>query len=328
MSAAPSSSSSSSASSITRVKMSSSFQQARLAEQLRLSKQPRAQSVDIATDSPNSQEEATTLPTSAIDAISSNVDSSSSEAPADEARDILAFENEILGPDVLQFSPMMTYEKYLTMQEKRVKISIRYSAEAGLRPFYLTVANQIKSTHPDVLLEKRILPPVGSDAGGEEAIFEVVVDGKTIIGKKKTKMLKVSSRSTSGSGGEDGKGEVHAKDKGGGSNTKPGSGETNAPDIAEGRSIFVSMEKLDQELTKARKRRRPNTMYKSKEDALRGAVTTTSGVDGGMTGEQVGTVLEGGGQRESAANAVQSTGMKEAVMRLERLKAMSSRSKI
>ena len=128
-------------------------------------------------------------------------------------------------------------------QEKRVKVTIRYSAEAGLRPFYLTVANKIKSTYPDVLLEKRILPPVGSDAGGEDAIFEVVVDGKTVVGKKKTKMLKVTSRSSrKNDGDDDNKGD---NGKGEESNAKSGSGDTNTPNIGEGRSIFVSMEKLE-----------------------------------------------------------------------------------
>ena len=184
-------------------------------------------------------------------------------------------------------------------QEKRIKVTIRYSAEAGLRPFYLTVAHQIKSAYPDVLLEKRILPPVGSsDAGGDEVIFEVDVDGKAVVGKKKTKMLMVSSRD--GKKGKNGR-------KGEGSKA---SSDTNAPDIAGGRAIFVSMEKLDHELSKARKRRRPNTTYKSKEDALRGAMASGAGGDA--------TIL-------TAPTAAD--GMTEAVLRLDKLKAMS-RTKI
>ncbi|KAL7466340.1 hypothetical protein ACHAXS_006656 [Conticribra weissflogii] len=206
-----------------------------------------------------------------------------------------------VGPDGIPESPMMTYEKYLTMQEKRVKVTIRYSANAGLRPFYLTVANQIKSTHPDVLLEKRILPPIGSDAGGDGAIFEVVVDGKTVIGKKKTKLLKVRSSSSSrSSSGDDSKDE--GKSDGGSNGGKGGNGEVNPPDIAGGRSIFVSMEKLDQELSKARKKRRPNTAYERKSDAVR--------------------VLRG-----VASGVAESSGMSDAVMRLERLKAISNSRK-
>lgn len=207
------------------------------------------------------------------------------------------------------------------LQEKRVKVTIRYSAEAGLRPFYLTVASQIKSTHPDVLLEKRLLPPLGSKHGADDAIFEVVVDGKTIIGKKKTKMLKVTStRSPRMSGGDDDGGEG---DDGDGEKKSKGSGggEANTPDIAGGRSIFVSMEKLEQELTKARKRRRPNTMYKSKEIAtgnvMGGDVTSAVNYDG------VGDVNDKGSNNAMAL----STGLTEAVIRLEKLKAMSSRIK-
>jgi len=178
-----------------------------------------------------------------------------------------------------------------------VKVTIRYSAEAGLRPFYLTVANQIKATHPDVSLERRILPPAGSDA----AIFEIVVDGKTVIGKKKTKMLKVTSRVSRKSDDDDDNKEGDAKAEGKKiSAKKSGSDELDTPDIAGGRSVFVSMEKLDQELSKARKRRRPNTVYKSK-----GVATGTGSSD----------AIEGSHKYSSE--------MAEAVIRLERLKAMS-----
>ena len=164
------------------------------------------------------------------------------------------------------------------------------------------MAHQIKSAYPDVLLEKRILPPVGSsDAGGDEVIFEVDVDGKAVVGKKKTKMLMVSSR--------DGKKGKNVN-KGEGSKDSKASSDTNAPDIAGGRAIFVSMEKLDHELSKARKKRRPNTTYKSKEDALRGAMASGAGGDA--------TIL-------TAPTAAD--GMTEAVLRLDKLKAMS-RTKI
>jgi hypothetical protein len=181
-------------------------------------------------------------------------------------------------------------------QEKRVRVSIRYSADAGLRPFYLTVASRIKSAHPDVILEKRILPnPAGSDS--TESIFEVQVDGKTVIGKKKIKMLKVrTSGSSSSPRNEDGDDDKNAKDKNEGTDS----------DIAGGKSIFVSMEKLEQELNKARKKRRPSTMYKSKELLRNGVEDSIAGV-GGVGGE--GPV----------------SGTSEAVLRLEKLKAMSSR---
>ena len=173
-----------------------------------------------------------------------------------------------------------------------MKVTIRYSADAGLRPFYLTLANKIKSAHPDVLLEKRILPTMNSDAG--ELTFELVVDGKVVIDKKKTRLLKVASTSRSTSAGGD---ENKSEDQN--ESNQSGDGE---PNIAGGRSIFVSMEKIEQEITKARKRRRPSTVYKSKEDALRNT-------------------------RRPEKGKLQSPGISDAVLRLERLKAMSSARK-
>ena len=228
-------------------------------------------------------------------------------------------------------------------QEKRVKVTVRYSAEAGLRPFYLTVANRVKSAHPDVLLEKRILPRAGSEGGGE-AVFEVIVDGKTVIGKKKTRILKVSSRAGSssrssapgdedddgGGGGGGGGGKGGGKKDGGkrrGDAGKSGGyhgGGRAPPDVAAGgRTIFVSMEKLDLELDKARKKRRPSTTYKTKEDALRGAAAGATMVDA------TATAMLGAGEDVDAAMRMAAEGeMAEAVIRLERLKAMSTRSKI
>jgi len=318
--------------------MSSSFQQARLAEQLRLSTKQRqfAQSEDIAVS--QTKEEENTM-ASAQDRITFST--------PEEARELLELEKQDSLDDYN--APMMTYQKYLTMQvcciycimfcyfnisilcpcngyyftylynltfhnidinyvqEKRVKVTIRYSAESGLRPFYLTVANQIKTIHPDVLLEKRILPPNTGD--GEDAVFEVLIDGKVVIGKKKTRKLMVSSRSDGSGGDNDGKGDDSKSEEKKSSDT---------PDIAGGRSIFVSMELIDHQLSKARKRRRPNTMYK---DALRGAIPSSS------TSENVGA-LGGNGADGSSQDMynLPPSAMTEAVMRLEKLKALSTRS--
>lgn len=269
----------------------SSFQEARLAEQLRFRISQGKQQEELAA-----------------------------AAAAEEARTLLAleelsYEQQLLADDEGKFmpeAPMMTYQKYLTMQEKRVKVTIRYSASSGLRPFYLTVADKIKSYHPDVLLERRVVPKVGSDAG-EGLIFEVLVDGKVIVGKKKTMILKVRTSSSSSSAN---------KDKGDDEETRREnqSGEVN---FAGGRSIFISMEKLEQELVKARKKRRPSTMYKNKEDALRD--TSSSGgsdnigavaaVNGGLEGNQQQLEIDQRGQA-----------MTDAIMRLEKLKAMSANS--
>ena len=108
----------------------SSFQEARLAEQLRFRISQGKQREELAA-----------------------------AAAAEEARTLLALEElsyEQLTDEEGKFmpeaqfmpeAPMMTYQKYLTMQEKRVKVTIRYSASAGLRPFYLTVADKVKSYH-------------------------------------------------------------------------------------------------------------------------------------------------------------------------------------
>ena len=79
------------------------------------------------------------------------------------------------------------------------------------------------------------------------------------------------------------------------------------------------MELIDHQLSKARKRRRPNTMYKSKEDALRGVPSSTS--------ENVGAL--GGSGTEGSSQDIYNlppSAMTEAVMRLEKLKALSTRS--
>ena len=96
-------------SSVHVVKMSSSFQQARLEEQLRLSTKQRRQA--------QSEEETVSAETSSEDSVPIDSDSSLQPSDKEEAKDLLELENEILGPDGLpELAPMMTYQKYLTMQ--------------------------------------------------------------------------------------------------------------------------------------------------------------------------------------------------------------------
>eukprot|EP00574_Skeletonema_japonicum_P009087 CAMPEP_0201716264 /NCGR_PEP_ID=MMETSP0593-20130828/2282_1 /ASSEMBLY_ACC=CAM_ASM_000672 /TAXON_ID=267983 /ORGANISM="Skeletonema japonicum, Strain CCMP2506" /LENGTH=272 /DNA_ID=CAMNT_0048206025 /DNA_START=33 /DNA_END=851 /DNA_ORIENTATION=+ len=269
----------------------SSFQEARLAEQLRFRISQDKQREEIAA-----------------------------AAAAEEARTLLALEElsyeqltDVEGKFMPE-APMMTYQKYLTMQEKRVKVTIRYSASSGLRPFYLTVADKIKSYHPDVLLERRVVPKVGSDAGEQGAIFEVLVDGKVIVGKKKTMFLKVRTSSSSSSSNKD-KGDDEDKRR------ENQSGEVN---FAGGRSIFISMDRLEQELVKARKKRRPSTMYKNKEDALR---DTSGGSDNTAVAVNVVGGVEGNTDQQQLEIDQRGQAMTDAVMRLEKLKAMSATKK-
>lgn len=159
---------------------------------------------------------------------------------------------DLLVSQISPFSPPLTDDKFLTMQvginenkktwtkirhgahsvifyrfffffqSKRVPVGIRYSAEAGLRPHYLTVAKKIKEAFPDVVLDKVILPKVSI---GESDItvptFEVMVDGKVIVptlGRKERSL---------------------------------------------GNSIcvYVSMQELEHAISRARRRRRPSTVY-------------------------------------------------------------------
>jgi hypothetical protein len=84
-------------------------------------------------------------------------------------------------------APALSFRKFLTMQERRVVITIRYADNAGWKPYYLTATKKIKARHPDVLLERRVLPSSfqqqqGVDGAGE--VFEIAVDGKVIIGNQ------------------------------------------------------------------------------------------------------------------------------------------------
>ena len=135
------------------------------------------------------------------------------------------------------------------------------------------------------------------------------MDGKVIVGKKKTMFLKVRTSSSSGDKGDDE-----------GKRRENLSGEVN---FAGGRSISISMEKLEQELVKARKKRRPSTLYKNKEDALR----ATSG--GSDTINTIAVTVNGGveGNQQQLEIDQRGQAMTDAVMRLEKLKAMSATNK-
>jgi hypothetical protein len=126
-------------------------------------------------------------------------------------------------------SPQLSFNKFLTMQDKRVVVTIRYSGEAGLKPYFLTVAKKVKATHPDVIIDRRILPAIANEQG--EATFEILVDGKVVVGKGKPRKQKVAR-----------------------------------VDLSRARSVFVSMQELEGAITRARKRKRPSTSYGEEED--------------------------------------------------------------
>jgi len=101
-------------------------------------------------------------------------------------------------------------------------VTIRYSAGSGLKPYYLTVAKRVKDLYPDVLIEREKLDKGGIEDGG-------------------------------GSGGDDARGtfEVAVDGKLVVRNRKA------TPE----RSVFVSMGEVDTAILRARKRRRPSTVY-------------------------------------------------------------------
>jgi hypothetical protein len=137
----------------------------------------------------------------------------------------------------------------LVMQDKRVVVTIIYSGEAGLKPYFLTVAKKLKASFPDVIIERIILPAVDSDdqKGGESATFEVRVDGNVVVGKVKSRKQKVAR-----------------------------------VDMAHARSVFVSMQEVEYSISRARKRRRPASTYGvgaprvSRREMLRDNASTTS----------------------------------------------------
>lgn len=136
-------------------------------------------------------------------------------------------DNKDLFPD----APPLTYQKYLTMQEKRVVVSFRFTDVPYLRPYFLTFASRLKKKHSDIIIERNVLPLVESTT---QPIFEVLVDGKTVIG-----------------GGSNGR-ERHIL---GG-----------RVDVQNTQSVFVSMEHLGLAISKARKKRRPTSVYGEDDD--------------------------------------------------------------
>jgi hypothetical protein len=130
--------------------------------------------------------------------------------------------------EILPEAPPISYSKFLTMQEKRAVVTIRYSGDAGLKPYFLTMAKKLKASYPDVIIERRILPAVVDG----EATFEVLVDGKVVIGKSRTR--KAARGVEMQQGGR--------------------------------RSVFVSMEELDLAISRARRKHRPTTSYGDEDE--------------------------------------------------------------
>lgn len=114
----------------------------------------------------------------------------------------------------------------------------------------MTIAKNIKKNHPDVIIERIILPEV--EAFGDHSL-EVIVDEKIVIGKDRIKWQNVDrSSSTSGSMSSSDDSDMSGGNK-----------------LANGMSVFVSMSDINNAISKARKKRRPNTVYSYGEEQVR-----------------------------------------------------------
>ena len=129
-------------------------------------------------------------------------------------------------------APHLTFSKFLTMQEKRVVVTFRFTDVPYLRPYFLTFASKLKKRHSDIIIEKRALSVVDANA---QPNFEVIVDGKTVMG-------------------------------GGSSNSRERHVLGGRVDVQNTQSVYVSMEQISSAIAKARKKRRPTTLYGEDED--------------------------------------------------------------
>jgi len=130
-----------------------------------------------------------------------------------------------------------------------VPVTICYPEDSGLKPYYLTVAKRVKDQYPDVLIERIEL----SDNGAGDGAGDGSSDPSTGYSPGTFEVV------------VDGKIVVRSK------RTQTG-------------SIFVSMNEMDAAITRARKRRRPSTVYREH----RAAVTVGGGGGGNGGGDQDG----------------------------------------
>lgn len=80
-----------------------------------------------------------------------------------------------------RFAPPMTLEKHITMQQKRVRIYIRYSGgDRYAAKVFSRVKQLVGQRFPDVVVEKRIRNVRSSRDTG---IFEILVDDRLVYAK-------------------------------------------------------------------------------------------------------------------------------------------------
>ena len=142
-----------------------------------------------------------------------------------------------------------TYTYITHVQGKRVPITIRFSEEPGLRPYFLTTAKKIKDSNPDVIVEKRTVPTFEENKD-EDLIFEVLVDDKVVVGKPQCKWQGVS-KGTRSSGSIERENDYSSN-------------------RVFGMSVYISMKDVNEAVAKARRKRRPNTAYTQQGSMMKG----------------------------------------------------------
>jgi len=75
----------------------------------------------------------------------------------------------------------MTFEKFRTMQQKRVRLSIRYSGgERDATKVYSRIKQLVSLRFPDVVVEKRIR---NVRSPKDTGVFEILVDDRLVYSK-------------------------------------------------------------------------------------------------------------------------------------------------
>ena len=108
----------------------------------------------------------------------------------------------------------------------------------ALRPYFLTVAKKITTAFPDVIIDRQILPYKYEESTAEDAVFEVIIDGRMIIGKTRSKWQPVRR---------------------------------NGNDVNNrtfGMSVFVSMDDIETAIVKARRKKRPSSTIYAQDESI------------------------------------------------------------
>ncbi|CAM9726218.1 unnamed protein product, partial [Hapterophycus canaliculatus] len=74
-----------------------------------------------------------------------------------------------------EFAPPMTVRKFMTMQDRRVPVLIKYSGGGGFKRYFEEIAKVLKRHFPDVIIDREI---VEVSSTREEEVFEIRIDGK------------------------------------------------------------------------------------------------------------------------------------------------------